>query len=384
MSRLRLLPLLFLAAITAVVPTSLVIEQRVPEALALSQNYTAPKKLPKSLAIETIVGAIEVTEPVLIELLQHPIMSRLKEIDQHGAPTYFASRPTFSRYEHSLGVFALLHLQGCSLAEQIAGLLHDASHTTYSHTADHLFKTGNQVAYQDRIHGWFLQKMGIDLLLQRYDIALDEVLPDNPAHTALKQKHPRLCADRIEYILHTGLAFGRISADELASITSALHFENGSWFLTGKKEARMMADLSVHFSKNNWSSDENLAWHYWLCQALQQAIAREIVSFDDLHFGTDKEVLHALESSDDKHIKEMLTKCRAPEQHFVSVKESSSYDLIDYPKCRGVDPLVREKGSQELVPLSQLDSEYKTVLAKTKQEMDAGNRIKFIAPAGAA
>ena len=111
-------------------------------------------KLPASMTLETIFGTVEVTDAVVIELLHHPAMTRLKGVDQHGPPTYWMGTPTFDRYTHSVGVYVLLKKFGAPLVEQIAGLLHDASHTIFSHLADRLFKTGNQLAYQDRIHEW--------------------------------------------------------------------------------------------------------------------------------------------------------------------------------------------------------------------------------------
>ena len=44
-----------------------------------------------------------------------------------------------TRYEHSVGVMLLARRVGGGLREQVAALLHDVSHTAFSHVIDHVF-----------------------------------------------------------------------------------------------------------------------------------------------------------------------------------------------------------------------------------------------------
>ncbi len=78
--------------------------------------------------------------PLLEEIFMSPAMIRLDGIDQSGPPAHFGVVPTFSRRDHCNGVWALLKRANVSLEEQVTGLLHDASHTAFSHLADLLFK----------------------------------------------------------------------------------------------------------------------------------------------------------------------------------------------------------------------------------------------------
>src|SRR5690554_3955482 len=87
------------------------------------------KSAPQVLHLKTLYGDITITEPVLIELLQDPAMQRLKEIRQYGSNYYTIKKQDYNRFDHSVGVFALLRIYGASLHEPIAGLLHDVSHT---------------------------------------------------------------------------------------------------------------------------------------------------------------------------------------------------------------------------------------------------------------
>ncbi|MBU2509538.1 phosphohydrolase, partial [Patescibacteria group bacterium] len=75
-----------------------------------------------------VYGEIEISEPVIIELINCPALQRLKEIDQAGyfEPHYPGSSQT--RFEHSIGDYHLLTKYEASLEERIAGLIHDVSH----------------------------------------------------------------------------------------------------------------------------------------------------------------------------------------------------------------------------------------------------------------
>ncbi len=393
MKRLRLLLLLTLTILTPITPTGRRLPENVggeiatiaprkaqrPKWLTAAENYIAPAKIPEKLEVETVFGTINVTEPVLIELLQHPVVQRMKEIDQHGPPTYFINRATFSRYDHCLGVFALLRMHGRPLAEQVAGLLHDASHTTFCHVADHLFKTGNQHAYQDIIHNWYLQKMQVDQVLERYGLTIEEINPEQPAYIALEQHHPRLCADRIQYIINTGLMLGRLTQEDLRNILDSLSFEGNNWVFSDKAAARTFADVSVYCTEHIWSAPIELAWRHWLCSALQQAIAIDLISSDDIHFGVDAEVLERLNNSTDKHIKEMMAKCYNAQQHFNTVTAGDPYDMVDMPKIRAVDPLIRREEENVATPLTQLDNEYRIQVDELRSRLSGGVRIKLLA-----
>lgn len=82
--------------------------------------------------VESFYGPIEVNEPVLLELIKCPAFQRLKHIHQYGVAYYTTHQEEYNRFDHSVGVFAILRKNGASLDQQISGLLHDVSHTVFS------------------------------------------------------------------------------------------------------------------------------------------------------------------------------------------------------------------------------------------------------------
>ncbi|MGL5642811.1 MAG: HD domain-containing protein, partial [Paraclostridium sp.] len=85
--------------------------------------------------VDYIYGEFEL-EDVLIELINCDAVQRLKYIHQVGATYLIKEELNVNRLEHSIGVMLLIRMLGGSLKEQIAGLLHDISHTAFSHVID--------------------------------------------------------------------------------------------------------------------------------------------------------------------------------------------------------------------------------------------------------
>jgi len=305
---------------------------------------------------------VPIIEPVLIELEQSIAIQRLKKIDQSGAPRYFIDNfPKYSRYEHSIGVYELLRCYDCTLDEQISGLLHDASHTAFSHIAELLYKDRNDLStsYQDDILIWYLQQQGIDRLLNKYSFALHDLDPQNNKFLALEQELPNLCADRIEYNLHHAVVHKLITLDDVGVILSNLKFHDNNWFFTDTNTAKKFAELSLYFSEKVWGAGWNLEIYKRFATVLLDALNRNIIDEHELHFSSDMEVLDKLDSAKDTQITELLDRCR----NFNINNEYLDKDIK--AKFRGVDPFVLIGDS--LKRLSSIDDDFAKRYLHVKQ-----------------
>ena len=135
-------------------------------------------------------GEFEVNEGVLVELVNHPELERLKKISQFGLPYKYYPIPGFDRYEHSVGVMLLLRKLGASLDEQAAGLLHDLSHTAFSHLVDWVIGNRKEENYQDLCHKNILAKSGVAQILQNYGFS-PENIAEHERYTLLEQPSPQ-------------------------------------------------------------------------------------------------------------------------------------------------------------------------------------------------
>lgn len=202
-------------------------------ALAITSIGTAKTAHPKAsgATITTLLGETAIDHPIIEELINSDAMQRLHNIQQSGTAYHFGYSYPYSRFEHCVSVYALLKHFNAPLEEQVAGLLHDASHTVFSHVGDMLFEhKSHEKAYQDEIHEWYLENSDIKPILEKYGLTVAEVNPDLPQYKALEQDLPYMCADRIEYNLHMALVDELITQEDIQAIINDLRFENNTWF----------------------------------------------------------------------------------------------------------------------------------------------------------
>jgi len=204
--------------------------------------------------IDRIYGKFEITEPVILELINCPSLQRLKEISQYGYYKHFGNfRP--NRFEHSVGVFLLLRKYNTSLKEQIAGLIHDVSHAAFSHCIDYVFDEGSEKEHnhQDNIFENFIQKTKIPVILQKHGFDLEYILNDK--NFPLKEKDlPDLCADRIDYVLRDAVILGELSQSGAREFINNLSVINNCWVFKNKKSAENFANLFLAMNQKHYAS----------------------------------------------------------------------------------------------------------------------------------
>jgi len=94
-----------------------------------------------------------ICEPLLTELLQSKALQRLKHVAMGEITSTLGVLETSSRFEHSVGVMCLVRSLGGSLQEQAAALLHDVSHTAFSHVIDLVFEDTSRGSFSRRSQG---------------------------------------------------------------------------------------------------------------------------------------------------------------------------------------------------------------------------------------
>ena len=316
----------------------------------------------------------------LMPLINSKVMQRLKKIDQAGAARYLGVKlPAFSRYEHSVGVYAVLKKAGVSKKESVAGLLHDASHTVFSHVGDYIWAKKindyNEQSFQDKIHIDYLQKNKIEPILKSLHMELHDVDIDKNDYKALEQSLPDMCADRIQYNIYTGFIMKIINDKDIKEILNDLKFENDKWFFTNKEIARKFANLSLYFTQNFWGSKWNTTMNIHFANAIKRALELKLINEEDL-FSTDDVVLGKLLGSDDEIIKQNVKQCEKP---FEKLPEKNYKSEKFYPKFRGIDPLI-EKSSGVFERLSDVDAMFKHYYVTVQKWCKDGYEIDILVP----
>ena len=168
---------------------------------------------------DIIHGEVEISEPVILELIDSPSIQRLKGIDQAGYSEPYFPNTKHNRFEHSMGDYLLLRKYGAPIEEQINGLIHDVSHSAFSHCIDYVLASGSQKNHdlQDNIFVDFVLKTEIPSILRKYDFDIDYIL-DEKNFPLQERDLPDLCADRIDYSLRTAIVFKESEQEEVRNI----------------------------------------------------------------------------------------------------------------------------------------------------------------------
>lgn len=188
---------------------------------------------------DLLYGNVELPD-IFKDLLQTKALKRLAGIHQSGA--IFLVNPDLShtRLEHAIGVTLLIRLLGGTELEQIAGLLHDLSHTAFSHVGDYVFENKEE-NYHEQIFADVLMHSEIPAVLAKYGYHPDQIIEGDFA--ILEQPLPALCADRLDYTLRDAVHAGLISRQAAKSFLQYLNLNDGHMVVTDEAQSLWINDV---------------------------------------------------------------------------------------------------------------------------------------------
>jgi len=310
---------------------------------------------------DRVYGKVNVTSDCAIELIKSKSLQRLKGISQHGVPDDYYHINYYSRYEHSVGVMILLKLLGASEEEQIAGLLHDVSHTAFSHVIDWVFSDGKTENYQDEHHKSFVLQSDIPDILVQHGYKTNRIV-NYHLFGLLEREIPDLCADRVDYSLREfPLSKINICVPALTTFNNKIVFKN-------KASAQIFADQFLKQQMNNWGGVEAIVRYGIFSNLLKLAIEKKIIIDSDF-WQDDKFVVDKLINSNNKIINATLLILKKK-----PLKYSAKGIETVHKKFRYVDPLFLS--GKKLIRLSRADKKFALKLAGDKKINQQG----FVVP----
>ena len=293
---------------------------------------------------DRVYGEVDIDDPDALSLIRCPTFQRLKGIRQAGPSSFAFPFKTVTRFEHSLGVYILLCRLGADRRERIAGLLHDLSHTAFSHAVDFLFHSHEQ-DYHERLKPEFLGRPDIARALERIGFAPSDFYDDS-IYPLLERPLPLLCADRLDYFLRDSLACGVSTAESVARCLSQVTAIDGLIAFTSTAAARDAAERFAEMNRTSWAGETESFIYNEFADALREALRIGILREPDL-LRDDAHVLSRLRSSSNARIIEAMENI----EHFRPEKLIGFIPKI-HPKTRWIDPPVVVEG--RAVRLSEL------------------------------
>jgi HD superfamily phosphohydrolase len=281
---------------------------------------------------DRVYGASTIDDPWLLALIAGPTFQRLKGIRQAGPSAFAFPFKTVTRYEHSLGVHLLLRTLGAGLREQVAGLLHDISHTAFSHAVDFVFASEEQNHHEQLKHE-FLERADIVAGLRPLGFRPGDFFDDS-VYPLLERPIPWLCADRVDYFFRDGLACGVMTAGEVDTFRDHLAVVERTIVVTDVGVARAMGAQYAVMNRDWWSGPTEAYIYNEFADALREGFRLGALHEDDL-LCDDAHVLARLRASENPLIAEKL-------EHILRFDPArvAAYVPRVIPKTRWLDPPV--------------------------------------------
>ncbi len=315
---------------------------------------------------DDIYGFFHINESVLIELIKSNPMQRLKGVSQYGMPDNYYHKKGYSRYDHSIGVFLLLRKLRAGLEEQISGLLHDVSHTAFSHVIDRVFGDLEKEDFQDKNHLRVIENSELKNILDKYKYDYRKIA-DFSNFSLLEKEIPSLCADRIDYTLRELFTDGF----DVKKFILDLDSYKGQIIFKDKSMAFDFAKKFLGLQKNHWGERNAVVRYEILASVLKKALNLDILSENDF-YKQDYEILNFLERSEDLLIKNNLKLLRG--QLIIYDVDKGGISLRK--KFRYIDPeIIVDK---KIMKLSKISREYKEILDKEKENSSMEKRVFYM------
>ncbi|TCD35250.1 HD domain-containing protein [Bacillus wiedmannii] len=319
---------------------------------------------------DILYGEFKVDQ-VLEELILSKSVQRLKGIHQTGASYLVNKEWNVTRFDHSVGVMLLVKKLGGSVEEQIAGLLHDVSHTAFSHVIDYVFDNRNE-SYHEEIFSSVVKNSEIPAILAKYGYNYEDILLDDSKWTLLERSAPELCADRVDYTLRDMYTYGYISLEEAHSFLEDVIEVNGKTVLQNIEMAEWFTETYYKEVIDFFMQPMNSYGNDMLTKTLKLALHKEVIHADDFLL-EDDELISKLQQCSDPEVHSLLSKVHPN----VKVKEDrNDYDLYQKNKVRLIDPPLLREG--EVVRSSVVSEEIRRMSEVAYEKAVRGMYVKVI------
>jgi hypothetical protein len=300
---------------------------------------------------DDVYGPVQIEEPVLLVVMDSAAMWRLDGVLQHGISGLIGLTDPITRREHSIGAMLLVRRLGAPVKEQVAALLHDVSHTAFSHVIDYVFHGHDSQSYHDEMKESYLVGTDIPAILAQYGYDWHDFL-DEGQYTLLEQPSPALCADRLDYFLRDGPGLGVMTAEQIQQALPQLVVHDGRIGVDDPAVARWLGDTFMAADQASWANFHEVGLYELTAQAIRMALDKGILVQADI-WGTDEPAWRKLKNTADPELQAIVELIR-PETQFVWDEEKPDFRIST--KLRTIDPDVLVDGSFR--PLSTLDEEF--------------------------
>ena len=252
---------------------------------------------------------------------------------QHGITGLIGICSQSSRLEHSIGTMLLVERLGGSLKEQIAALLHDVSHTVFSHVIDHVYFRPHTQCFHEEKKEPYIANSELPEILKKHGYDWREFV-DEKQYRILEQPAPALCADRVDYFFRDCVDLDLLASRELEYILDSLKAIDGLLVCSDADAAEKMANRYMAADHASWSNFREIGLYEITARIIRRGFETNTISEADL-WSSDQTVWRKLQDSGDEKIGHMI-RFVSKKTRFVWDSKNPTFRVTS--KVRTIDP----------------------------------------------
>jgi len=293
-----------------------------------------------------LLGIKEMPE-FLKKYLETPSLTRLKKVGyfcgmDYASKNIYSFKEYISRYDHSLSVALLTYKLTKDKKATLAGLFHDIATPCFSHVIDYM---NNDFVTQESTEE-FTEKIirndkHILECLKKDNIALDDIV-DFKKYTIVDNNRPKICADRIDGIILTGIAWTKnIDRDDIKKIVASLtvyinEYDEEEIGFSDMDITKKVIEVNESIDLYCTSIHDNYMM-LLLAEITKYLINNSYISYNDLYTYDEEQLLELIKSIDNSELKELFSKFEN-----ITKEEIPNFELPKLKK-RIINPLVNGK-----------------------------------------
>lgn len=278
----------------------------------------------------------------LDKYLNTPCLLRLKKVGyfcgmDYASKNIYNFKEYITRYDHSLTV-ALLTWK-CTKDKKItlAGLFHDISTPCFSHVIDYMNKDyANQESTEEYTEMILQNDTYLNKCLKEDNISIEDIT-DFKKYSIVDNKRPKLCADRLDGIILTGISWMKnVNYNDIEEIINDIEvYDNEIGFKTREIALRVYElnkamGIFCNLNEDNYMME-------LLATITKYSIDKKYIKYEDLYVLNEGELISKLKNIEDLKLIDYLYK-------FENVKKEEIPDVsLPQTKNRDLNPLVKGK-----------------------------------------
>lgn len=254
----------------------------------------------------------------LIKYLTVPSLVRLKNVGyfcgmDYASKNVYSFKEKISRYDHSLTVALLTWKFTKDKKATLAGLFHDIATPCFAHVIDYMNKDYEN---QESTEEYTEEIIKNDEKLQKYlkeDNISSEAITDFKKYTIVDNSRPKLCADRLDGIILTGIAWTKtIDKNDIIEIVKDLEIYKNEYQekeLGFKTHSVALKTLytSNEIDKFCHTNEDNFMMEL-LAEITKLTIDNKIIKYDELYYIDEPTLLGKIRSSKIDELIQLLNK----------------------------------------------------------------------------